>query len=247
MVDEVEEIMNERTDNNDAVQKMVQICTEYLQKIEIQAATTQPDINADDIVLQYIQNELGINNEEEIHNLTIMINDNLTQIDKNLLLSFTDGLNITFNKTFGVNLTDNDIRLSYYLYIVLVTQFINYFVNYVDGLQKININYKEDIPNFQEVSFKYFKDKYKKDSESIQSDITDYLDYIIEYCIFPEMYFELALLGSPGNQVLSCLYLESANGRVTYDSDFFKLKISKILSSNIKEVLIERLINILGE
>ena len=245
MVDEVEEIMNERTDNDDAVQKMVQICTEYLQKIEIQAATTQPDINADDIVLQYIQNELGINDEEEIHNLSIMINDKLTQIDKNLLLSFTEGLNITFNKTFGINLVDNDIRLSYYLYTVLVTHFVDYFVNYIDGLQKININYKDDIPNFQEVSFKYFKDKYKNDSESVQSIVSDYLDYVIEYCIFPEMYFELSLLGSPGNQVLSCLYIETANFRVTYDSDFFKLKISKILSSNIKEALITKLVDIL--
>ncbi len=245
MVDEVEEIERERTDNDDALQKAIQICTDYLQKIETQAATTQPEINPEDIVLQYIQNELCVSNEEEIHNLSIMVHENFTQTDKNLFLSFAEGLNFTFNKTFGIRSTDNDIRISYYFYNVFVTHFIDYFINYVDGLQKINESYKDDIPNYQEVSFKYFRDKHNNKSDTIQTSVSDYLDYLIEYCIFPEMYFEIALLGSPGNTVLSTLYIESANSRIIYDSDFFKLKVNRILFSNIKEVLLDRLLNIL--
>lgn len=245
MVDEYEEYEQERTDNNDLVQKLIEICSEYLQKIEIQTATLQPELEPDDIILKYITNELRVDNEEELHNLSIMIDDRLTETDKNLLSSFTDGLKYIFYKTFGMNIYDNDIRLSWYTYTVFVTHFVDYFVDYIDGLQKVDVDYQDDIPNFQEVSFKYFREKYKNNSEITMSMVSEYLDYVAEYCIFPEMYYDLALLGSPGNIILSCLYTESTNGRITYDSDFFKLKIGKILSSDIKESIVPRLYDIL--
>ena len=237
----------ERTDNTDITQKLVEVCTEYLQKIEIQTASTQPDFEPNDIVKEYIEKELGISDEEEIHNLTIMVDERLTEIDKNLLSSFTDGLKIIFNKSYGINIYDNDIRLSYYTYSVFMTHFIDYFLNYVDGLQQLDIDYKDDIPNFQEVSYKYFKEKYKSNAENSMSLISEYIDYIAEYCIFPEFYYELALLGSPGNEILSCLYLESTNGRIAYDADFFRLKFNKILSSNIKESIVSKLYELLIE
>ena len=235
---------SERTDSNDITMKVITICKEYLEKIEYQAATTQPDINPDDIVLQYIKNELGIDNEEKIHDHSILIDDSLTELDKNLLSSFKDGLNFIFNKAYGISIYDNDIRLSYYTYLVLTIKFIDYFVDYIDGLQQIDAKYQDDIPNFQEVSFKYFQGKHNNETDKLEL-ISNYIDYIIEYCIFPDLYYEIALLGSPGNEILSCLYLESSNGRIEYDSDFFKLKIGKIISSNIKEALLPRIYDIL--
>lgn len=244
---EVEELQNEKTDNNDAVQQLVETCTEYLQKIETQMGTIQPDIEPEDLVLKYINKELGITNEEKIHDLSILIEDGFTEIDKNLLSSFTEGLNIIFDKTFGINIYDNDIRLSWYTYSVLCVHFIDYFVDYVDGLQQVDIDYKDDIPNFEELSFKYFRKKYNNDNSEITLNmISEYLDYVAEYCIIPELYYDIAILGSPGNIILSCLYLESANTRISYDSDFFKLKIKKILSSSIKDNIVTKLYDILS-
>ena len=124
----------------------------------------------------------------------------------------------------------------------------DYFTQYVLGLQKIDEDFVEDIPNWNELSFKYYIEKINhiplNDNTKPQI-VTDYLGYVLEYGLIAESYIDVALLESEGNVELSTLYIESANYRLTYDNSFFNLKLKKIFSSDIEDVVISKLISIL--
>ena len=94
-------------------------------------------------------------------------------------------------------------------------------------------HYEEDIPNWNELSFEYFKKKIGDESPISVQQIYEYIDYIGDVGIIPEFLFEISLLESEGNVMLTDLLVESTNDRIYYDKEFICLKLKKILSSDI--------------
>ena len=204
---------------------------EYKNNIKLQAATLQPAVNPKDFIEDFVYNELGLNTIGGIDDLSIMVDPDLEELDKLKLQTMIDDMNETFESTFGMSFKDPDIQLCYYLYQVLVTRFNEYFMNYVVGLQELTPDYQDDIPEYAELSLKYFMKKINEDKLNFKI-AADYINYIADRGIKPDFYFEIALLGSPGNEVLSKLYLESSNERMNIDFEFFSIKFCKLVSSS---------------
>ena len=85
------------------------------------------------------------------------------------------------------------------------------------------------------------KDQVQKNEALKVPLISEYLKYILELGIKPELYFQIALMESEGDVYLSNLYIETVNDRVSYDSEFFNLKIQKLLQCIESDVIITRL------
>lgn len=211
-----------------------QILKEYLDNIDYQLST----INRKGIEENYFK-ELIINffKQESLDNIfdrSILIDPSFTEYDKSALTLFQTKMNEYFEKGFGLSFSEGNICVYYYLYDILVLNFVLYFVTYLNGLQKLDYTFEEDIPNYKELSFTSFcakKEIPPDDSNKIIVLVREYIDYILSEGIIPEQFFEVCLLESDGNIGLLELVVESSNLRINYDPEFFILKIEKILSS----------------
>ena len=241
-------IVGEKSSDQQILDEINEVIEEYRNNIRDQAASIQPTLYQNDYIEDFIKKELAIDDIESVNDLSIMINPDLTQFDKMKLDYFVNYINAIFNETFGIFLREPDISLCYGLYKVFITELSNYFLNYIVGLQKLSSDYSEGIPNYNELNIKYFM-KLEKVEKINYKVVSDYIYYIAEQGIIPEYYFEITLLGSPGNELLSKLYLEHTNDRVSFDFEFFLLKISKILSTSeeIQTNVVSRLIDIFDE
>jgi hypothetical protein len=210
------------------------ILTDYSQKIDAQCATVAPELMPNDYVKDFIINFLNLPDLTGLEDRSILIDERLDNNDKEYLALFTSNLSKSISRGIGIELSDGDIYLYYCIYKYFITNLSENFINYVLGLQKLNIEYEEDIPNWGELSFQYFIKKIEDESStfSIQT-IYKYLDYIIDIGIVPDYLFEISLLGSEGNVDLNYLLVESTNDRVYYDQEFIIYKLSKILRFDI--------------
>ena len=208
---------------------------EYLTNIKNQCATVTPDIEPTDFIKEFVISFLNLPNLNGLEDRSILIDDRLSDIDHKYLRLLCANLDSIFDTTFGITLHNNDIYVRYCLYQVLITKFSDYFLTYLNGLQKLDEDFAEDIENWNELSFEYFRKKIGDESPISIQLVKDYIHYICENGIIPEYFFEICLLESEGNIELSTLYLEFANNRIDFDDDFFILKLGKILSFDIIE------------
>lgn len=210
-----------------------QILKEYLDHIEYQIST----INRKPIEEDYFK-ELMINffNQESLNNIfdrSILIDPSFSEYDKSALRVFQSKMGEFFEKGFGLSCSEGNLCLYYYLYDIFVVNFVIYFVTYLNGLQKLDSRFEEDIPNYKELSYKAFCAKKEIPSEDVNiTSIKEYIDYILSEGIVPEDYFEICLLDSEGNAGLTELLVETVNLRIGYDTDFFRLKFEKLLFSD---------------
>ena len=211
------------------------VFTEYLTNIQNQCATVTPDIEPTDFIKEFVISFLNLPDLSGLEDRSILVDDRLSQLDHNYLRLFTANLDRIFDTTFGITLHDSDIYIHYCLYQMLVTKFADYFLTYLNGLQKLDEDYAEDIENWNELSFEYFRKKIGDESPISVQIVKDYIHYICESGIIPEYFFEICLLESEGNVELSTLFLESSNNRIDFDDTFFILKLSKILTFDIIE------------
>ncbi|MDE7099955.1 MAG: hypothetical protein K2N99_01880 [Malacoplasma sp.] len=236
----IEDTINETSGSEDQIQsENSDVIAEYLDRISEQTSTINPDLMPIDYVEEFVTNflEADINS---VYDNSIYVNS-VSDAFNDYLHNFEYLLASLINSGFGVTLSDGDIRLYYYLYQIFVTKFADYFVYYVNGLQKLDSTFEEDIPNWNELSFDFFRKKTGDESPVSLSTISEYVDYVIETLI-PESYFEICLEESTGDVALTEVFIETANYRVQYDSEFFRIKLAKILSSDIiRDNIVNRL------
>lgn len=171
------------------------------------------------------------------------------QTNREDLFNICSMINNIFETSWGIRLRDEDIYYLYSLYTVLILKFSEYFVYFVNGLQKLNEEFVEDLPNYNEYTFNYFihnvssikKENLEKNENLKIPIIKEYVNYIIELGIKTELYFEICLQESEGNVMLSYLYSESVNGNISYDEEFFNMKIQKLLELPESEPIFSRL------
>ena len=59
--------------------------------------------------------------------------------------------------------------------------------------------------------------------------MAEYIKYILELGVVPELYFQICLMEASGDVMLSYLFRETANNLLEADRTFFNLKIQKLL------------------
>ena len=213
-----------------------------------QCATINPGIDNTDYFQIFVKEYLRLPDHEDLEDCTIYVDERLTEKDREKIHEFCAEVSNIYSNSFGIDLPEGNIYQLYCIYKIFVLNICDYFIQYVLGLQKIDEDFVEDIPNWNELSFKYYVEKINhiplNDNTKPQI-VTDYLGYVLEYGLIAESYIDVALLESEGNVELSTLYIESANYRLTYDNAFFNLKLKKIFSSDIEDVVISKLISIL--
>lgn len=223
------------------------ILNDYFEYIMLQMATIEPDLHPLDYIEKFKVDYLQLSENYDLSDNKIYVNDSLSEQDHEDILKFVNQLTMYFENTFGILLKDTDMNLVNCLYKTMVVHFVDTFVYYINGLQKVDGDFINDLPEYDLVSFKYFKKinpDYENKDKYIQ--VRDYLDYVLDSHIYPDLFFQIALLESSGNVDLSPLYIESVNDRIVYDLEFFILKMNKLLSSiNIKDSIMTKLIDTL--
>ena len=216
--------------------------------IKQQCGTINPGVDNTDFFQVFVKEYLRLPDHEDLEDCTIYVDERLTEKDREKIHEFCAEVSNIYSSSFGIDLPDGNIYQLYCIYKIFVLNLTDYFINYVLGLQKIDEDFVEDIPNWNELSFKYYLEKINhtplNDNTKPQI-IYDYLSYVFEYGLIAESYIDVALLESEGNVELSTLYIESANYRLTYDSSFFNLKLKKIISSDIEDIIVSRLISLI--
>lgn len=236
----------DRSTNEDQIYSQNQLLmTDYLEEIKLQAATISPKIEPDDVIDNFVRNYLHVTDNYNLDDNSIYVDprlDNNTILD---MVRFIEDINGIFDTTFGISLQEIDMQLIYSLYQVLIVQFKETLIYYLNGLQQLDSDFDEDLPDYEKVSLEYYKKNNPGIDNMNEYDLVDnYLDYVTQNHIYTELFFQLALLESPGNLWLGYLYNESANNRLNTDNEFFALKIDKILSSEIRDHIINRFIDV---
>lgn len=216
--------------------------------IRQQCGTINPGVDNTDFFQVFVKEYLRLPDHEDLEDCTIYVDERLTEKDREKIHEFCAEVSNIYSNSFGINLPDGNIYQLYCIYKIFILNLCDYFINYILGLQKIDEDFVEDIPNWNELSFKYYLEKINhtqlNDNTKPQI-IYDYLGYVFEYGLIAESYIDVALLESEGNVELSTLYIESANYRLTYDSSFFNLKLKKVISSDIEDLIVSRLISLI--
>ena len=210
-----------------------QILREYLDQIDYQISTVNKKVIEEDYFKEAMINFFNQDSINNIYDRSILIDPSFTDYDKEALRVFQMKMGEFFDKGFGLSLSEGSLCLYYYLYDIFVLNFVLYFVIYLNGLQKLDQSFEEDIPNYKELSLKSFlakKESPSEDAINIAS-IKEYIDYILSEGICADQFFEICELDSDGNIGLHELVVESSNLRINVDTDFFRLKLEKILSS----------------
>lgn len=217
---------------------------EILQKIDDQTSKINPEIDTKDwievFLVKYLK--LDLNGLED---RSIYIDPSLKDQDRGVLHYFSDKLAIIFETNYGITFNEPDIYLLYCIYKTFYLQFINTILFYINGLQLLNEDFIDDVPNWNELSYDYFANKVYSGTDSIYSKLRSYIDYILNSGLILEEFFTIALLESEGNVTLSALYLEATNFRLNFDFFFFKEKIAKMTASDsITDGIIDRMVTL---
>jgi len=218
---------------------------DILDLINQQTATVEPETNPIDNVAFFINKFLNLPDTQSLEDRSIYINPDLTDFDREYLSVFTTQLGYYLSRNLGIDFADGDIYLYYAVYKIFVTRFIDYFVYYLNGLQQLDYEFVDDIPNYQELHFETFRKK--NNGLALHQSVSEYIDFILEYGLCFGNWFEIILLESNGNVEASALYTEQVNYRLVLDDKFLEIKLNKIVSSlNIKNVIISRFIEVNG-
>lgn len=223
---------------------------DIIRNIKMQCAVTNPGIDPTDFFQVFVKEYLRLPDHEDLEDCTIYVDDRLSEEDRKKIHEFCAEVSNIYTNSFGLTLSDEaNIYQLYCVYKIFVLHVADYFVSYILGLQKIDEDFVEDIPNWNELSYRYFLEKINhiQISENTKPLIVEnYLGYVLEYGLVAEAYIDVALLESEGNVDLSTLYIESSNYRLTYDYTFFNLKLKKIFTSDVtSSVVINKLISLL--
>lgn len=219
-----------------------------IDNISQQCATINPGIDNTDYFQVFVKEYLRLPDHEDLEDCSIYVDERLTETDRGKINEFCIKMIDIFNSSFGINLPEGNIYQLYCIYKIFVLNIVDYFTIYILGLQKIDEDFVEDIPNWNELSFKYYVEKINTlnvNNDTKPQIVDEYINYILEYGLVPEAYLDVILLESAGNVEVSALYIESSNYRLTYDNSFFNLKLKKIFSSDIEDFITSKLINLL--
>lgn len=219
-----------------------------IDSISQQCATINPGIDNTDFFQVFVKEYLRLPDHEDLEDCSIYIDERLTETDRGKIDEFCNRVIGIFNSSFGISLPEGNIYQLYCLYKIFVLNIVDYFTIYILGLQKIDADFVEDIPNWSELSFKYYLEKVNTlpvNENTKPQLINEYVNYILEYGLIPEAFLDVILLESAGNVEVSALYIESSNYRLTCDNSFFNLKLKNIFSSDIEDFVISKLISLL--
>lgn len=238
------EIATSETQQTEIANQAIQ---EYIDAIRSQAESCIRKPVEDDYFESFANGFLKIP-AEEFYDSAYITDDKLSRNDKDYMTMFLDAMNYTFEMNFGIKLLEPTSGMLYSLYKIFITNFSDFFLNYVCGLQKLDSLYEEDIPNWEELSFENYKKITGVTTPAISYNLVNsYIDHIIENGIIAESYFDICDLESSGNDDLTYLMVETANYRVQYDNEFFRIKLGKILSTNvIRDSIVNKLVDILA-
>ena len=239
----------EEVGENQQIEQRRDRLEEYFENIRKQISVIKIDDEPYDFIEDFVKTYLNYDMIDMLETREIYADPKLSQEDREDLHTFVSQLNDMFNTYWGIYLQEEDIFLVKALYEIMYRRFSDYFIYFVNGLQKLDIDYVEELPNYEEYTFAYFMDKIKHiTSDQVQKNetlkvplISEYLKYILELGIKPELYFQITLMESEGDVSLSNLYIETVNDRVSYDSEFFNLKIQKLLQCIESDAIITRL------
>ena len=239
----------EEVGESQQIEQRVDRLEEYFEIIRKQISVIKIDDEPYDFIEDFVKTYLNYDMIDMLETREIYADPKLSQEDHEDLHTFVSQLNDMFNTYWGIYLQEEDIFLVKALYETMYRRFSDYFIYFVNGLQKLDIDYVEDLPNYKEYTFAYFMDKIKHiTKEQVQKNealkvplISEYLKYILELGIKPELYFQIALMESEGDVYLSNLYIETVNDRVSYDSEFFNLKIQKLLQCIESDIIVTQL------
>lgn len=240
-------INSEESTNQDQIDsERNMILNDYTSNIDSQTSKTRMDLNNENFIELFISNYLNYKDLSKLEDRDIYICPEFSDNDRDDLSLFETELENIFYKNFAIKFIDSDI----YIYdIIYKTIFINIsktFTFFINGLQKIDESFEEDLPNWKELSYKYFLTNiYKAESKDKYDYIRSYINYIFEICdLNLDTLIEVSLLESKGNVDLSSIYIELANERIVCeDNEFFIKKIKDFIFSDIYEQIVESLVN----
>lgn len=232
------------------IQENNELIGDFLNRLQYQLSRINKPITEEDYYVKFVAQFLNIPDMNPVYDRSILIDSRINSYEKEAFREFIFTLNRYIENSLGIEFSEVDVCITYYVYRVLVVNFIEYFLEYIDGLQKVDINWDEDIENWDQVSFTAFRKKREipLDTPITIQLVSDYLDYVIFDCLIPEHYFEVCLLGSEGNVELSELVVESVNQRISYDSEFIRMRFEKIFSSEneIRDTIVNGMVSILN-
>lgn len=219
---------------------------EYVDLIERQARSIEPDLDKDDYFTRFFSDIIQIDDVSEIEDNSIYMNSKLDDVSRRCLDYFEEEISSVIEDDLGISFTEPTLFLYKAVYNIFVFDLDKYFIYFINGIQNMDETFKDDIPDYEIYKYKYFKQKYGKKEDSPYQNVLDYIQYILSLNITFNNYISLALLESAGNVDLSALYIEDANYRISCDENFLFNKIKNIvLSPNINDYIVSSLINTL--
>lgn len=255
------EITEENTTQNEEQEREVRdnLITNFHDELQRQIATIDIPDEEDDKIVNFINNYFNYQINDDLESREIYV-DEVMKTDpynRDDLFKICDMINNFFDSYWGIRLADNDIYHLHNLYKVMVLNFKEYFIYYINGIQVINrdpdllAQFCEDVPNFAEYSYDYYLEHVSsiKKEQISENDalkipvIKNYINYILELGVNPELYFEIALQESEGDVTLSDLYVESVNNGIVYDNEFINLKFKRLLELESCDSIVSRLID----
>lgn len=232
MITEENEELSSNFEQNLAI--MLPQVKEYIDLIDDQTKKTEIDIDTDDYISRFTSEVLNITNDSELEDNSVYFDSNIDDVSKKCLNYFESELESIVENNLGVTFSEPTLFLLKCTYNVLYNRFISYFISYIRGLQQIDENYIDEIPSYNEISYKYFITNIstKKEENSYQN-ISDYIQYVLTFDLPLSRFVAVALLDAEGDVDLSTLYVEIANFRISTDDEFISSKIKNIISSPI--------------
>lgn len=220
---------------------------EYLDKIDNQTKKYETDLDNEDIFTHFMTDIIKIDNESEIEDSYIYIDPKLDDITKDCLKYFEEELIDIIDDNIGIQFTEPHLFLLKSIYEIFCCKSIDYFIYFINGLQKIDSSFIDIAPNYEEYTYKYYISKFGK-KESEYQNIWDYIQYVLTLPLSFEFYISVALLEAEGDVALSTIYVEIANYRILTDDTFIFNKIKNIILSPIcNDYVVSKLIDCIGQ
>lgn len=230
MITEIDNDILTNEEQTESVNNM--IFEDYLFKIQQQMMDTQSIGDKIDYI-ELFCNQFLMVGTDGIQDSSIYIDERLSESDRDYFRRFREELIEMYRNAFGIELIEPNMRTLYNLYKVFILNLPLYFIYYLNGLQKLTDKWVEEIPNFQELTYDYFRNNIEKNIANIYDSVSNYISYILQSGLYPDNFVEICLYESEGNALLSELYIEVSNNRINSIDSFFKLKLNKILSFNL--------------
>lgn len=220
---------------------------EYLDKIDNQTKKYETDLDNEDIFTHFMTDIIKIDNDSEIEDSYIYIDPKLDDITKDCLKYFEEELIDIIDDNIGIQFTEPHLFLLKSIYEIFCCKSIDYFIYFINGLQKIDSSFMDIAPNYEEYTYKYYISKFGK-KESEYQNVWDYIQYVLTLPLSFEFYISVALLEAEGDVALSTIYIEIANYRILTDDTFIFNKIKNIiLSPIINDYTVSKLIDCIGQ